>query len=119
MFKNSRYSSKRFNPIKIFFFIGVFIAFLIGMSWLVMFLWNTILVDAAGVKPLNFWKAAGLLLLAKILLGGFKRPKRPWNNSNPRYWKDKWLEMNSEEREQVKSRWQKYCEYKHFKREEE
>src|SRR5262245_24205751 len=38
---------------------------------IVMWLWNAVLPTVAGVHPLNFWQALGLLVLCKILFGGF------------------------------------------------
>lgn len=119
MFKKSKYSSRRFNPLKILFFITVFIIIVIGVSWIVMFLWNNILVDATGVKPLNLWKAAGLLILSKILIGGFRKPKAPWKHSPPSHFRKKWMEMNEEERKEAKHRWKNHCRSKRFKKEEE
>ncbi len=119
MFKNDKYSSKRFNPIKVLFFIMVFILIVFGVSWIVMLLWNNILVDATGVKPLNIWKAAGILILAKIILGGFGRHKAPWKHSPPKHLRKKWMEMNDEERQNAKSRWRDHCRSRIVKNEEE
>jgi hypothetical protein len=38
----------------------------------VMLLWNTALAGALGVPAISFWQALGILLLARILFGGFK-----------------------------------------------
>ena len=70
MFNKDNYSSSRFKPLKILFFIIVFMAFIAAVATIVMLLWNAILPEVTGVKPLNFWQAAGLLILAKILFGG-------------------------------------------------
>lgn len=109
MFEKNDYSSKRFKPLKVLFFIVVFVTIVAAMSAVVMLLWNAILPDTVGVKPLNFWKAAGLLILAKILFGGFGRRGRHWKHSEKRHWKRKWMEMNNEERQEAKSRWKEYC----------
>ncbi|MFK7969850.1 MAG: hypothetical protein AB8F95_05755 [Bacteroidia bacterium] len=113
MFENEKYSKRGFNPLKALGLFGVFVVFAVGMSWLVMFLWNAILPDTVGVKPLNFWKAAGLLLLAKILFGGFKGRGRSGRGSAKReHWKKKWMGMSSEERDEAKARWKAHCERK-------
>ena len=108
MFGNNKYPHRRFHPMKIVFFILVFTAFVSAASWVVMFLWNNILVDATGVKPLNFWKAVGLLVLAKILFGGFRRPGS-WGGSKRAHWRKKWRSMSEEERQQFKSKWKERC----------
>jgi hypothetical protein len=38
---------------------------------IVMWLWNAVLPVVTNVQPLNFWQAIGLLVLCKILFGGF------------------------------------------------
>ena len=108
MFNKDNYSSSRFKPLKILFFIIVFMAFIAAVATIVMLLWNAILPEVTGVKPLNFWQAAGLLILAKILFGGFKG-RGHWKHSGNEHWKNKWMEMKPEEREAAKSRWQEYC----------
>ncbi|MEI9958026.1 MAG: hypothetical protein WDM90_17370 [Ferruginibacter sp.] len=40
-------------------------------SFIVMSLWNNILVGVIGVKIISFWQALGILVLSKILFGGF------------------------------------------------
>ena len=120
MFKKDDYSSKRFHPLKVLFFIMVFILIIVVVSWIIMFLWNNILVESTGVKPLNLWKAAGLLILAKIILGGFGRHKASRNHfPSPHTWRKKWLEMSRDERLEAKARWKEHCKSKHFKKEEE
>ena len=119
MFKKSNYSSQRFSPLKILFFIVVFIVFVAALSWVVMYLWNNILVDVTGVKPLNFWKSAGLLILAKILIGGIRRHKNPLKHSPTNHWRKKWMQMNEEERKEAKSRWKEHCRRRNIKEEEE
>ena len=42
-------------------------------SAIVMLLWNVIVPSVFGAPMLNYWQAAGLLLLAKILFGSIGR----------------------------------------------
>lgn len=109
MLKENKYSSPRSKPIKILFFVVVFIVIAGALSWLIMFLWNNILTEVTGVKPLTFWMAAGILLLSKILFGGFRRHKAPWKYSRRKEWRSKWMEMTNEERQEAKSRWKDHC----------
>ena len=89
------------------------------LSWIVMFLWNNILTDVTNVKPLNFWKAAGLLVLAKILFGGFGGWGSRRRHSRRKHWKSKWMNMNPEERRAAKSRWKEHCRKRDAKGEQE
>lgn len=109
MFGKENYSRRRYKPLKVLFFIAVFLVIVASLSWLVMFLWNTILTDAVGVKPLTFWKAMGLLLLAKILFGGFGRGRGGWKRSPRGHWRNKWMNMSDEERSEAKTRWKEHC----------
>lgn len=39
-------------------------------GWAVMFLWNAILPAVAPVRALTYWQGVGLLVLARLLVGG-------------------------------------------------
>lgn len=43
-------------------------AFLFG--WLVKFLWNSTLVPVFSISTITYWQAVGLLILARLLVGG-------------------------------------------------
>jgi len=91
-------------------FIPIFIAavFLFGM--IVMGLWNAILPAVIGVKTISFWQALGILILSKILFGGFRGG---WRGGPG---KARWMQMQQklaamtpEEREKFKSEWKNRC----------
>ena len=99
------------------FFAVVFVAFIAAVIWIVMTLWNTILTEViSGVKPVSFWQAAGLLLLSKILFSGFRGRSRSgsWKKKSRDKFKSKlqskWMNMDPEKREEMKSRWKAHCE---------
>lgn len=98
------------KPLKILFFITVFVAIVSAVSFVVMFLWNNILAEVTNVKPLNIWQAGGLLLLTKILFGGFSKGKGKWKKQKE--WRNKWMNMSQAERQDVKARWKAHCEKK-------
>ncbi len=54
-------------------------AFVFG--YFVMLLWNWLMPMIFGLTTLTFWQAAGIVLLARLIFGGFKHahdhPKRP------------------------------------------
>jgi hypothetical protein len=80
------------------------------LSWVVMQLWNHVLVTAVtGIHIINFWEALGLLILSKILFGGFRKGwgggRHKWNNEM----KEKWQHMTPEEREKFKQEWRNKC----------
>jgi hypothetical protein len=80
-------------------------------GFIVMSLWNNILPLAiTGVKTISFWQALGILVLSKILFGGFAGRGR-WRGSPA--WKEKmkqrWDKMTPEEREKFKAEWKNRC----------
>lgn len=51
------------------FALAAVLAFVFG--GVVMLLWNHILPDLLGTRLITFWQSVGLILLARILVGGF------------------------------------------------
>ena len=93
--------------ILVFVIIAVFVFGLVVMS-----LWNAILPAVLGVKAISFMQALGILLLSKILFGGFgcSRHRGGWRNKGK--WmemKDKFAGMTPEEREKFKAEWKDKC----------
>jgi hypothetical protein len=39
-------------------------------SIVMMFLWNAIIPEIFGLSAINYWQAAGMMILARILFGG-------------------------------------------------
>ena len=103
---------KRFTIQKVLMVITIAIAALIVFGFVVMGLWNAILPAVIGVKVITFWQALGILLLSKILFGGFGRgrgfrggPGHAWRKEM----KEKWTSMTPEEREKFKAEWKNRC----------
>lgn len=75
---------------------------------LVMFLWNSILPPVFGFSVITFWQAIGLLVLSKILFGGFSgghhRHKRSCHHRS-----DQWMNLTPEEKEKMKDEWRSRC----------
>ena len=114
MFNDNRSNRRMFHPAKIFFFVGIAALFIVALGGVVMFLWNAILPDLVGVRPIKFWGAIGLLLLSKILFGRFHfgpngKKFGPPNRRRRQYWKEKWMNMSEEERAAFKEKWRRKC----------
>ena len=63
---------KHFSVKKFIGFLALGAIALSVAGFVVMSLWNAVLVPAvAGVSAIGFWQALGLFALAKILFGGF------------------------------------------------
>ncbi|MBW9105425.1 hypothetical protein [Paraburkholderia phenoliruptrix] len=72
------------------------------LGWVVMALWNWVMPALfVGAKPIDFAHALGLLVLSRILFGGF-RGHGGWRER--RHWR-KWEAMTPEEREQFQTAW--------------
>jgi len=106
---------KRFMMVILFAFI-----FIVPLSFIVMTLWNNILVPVLHVAVINFWQALGIFALCKILFGGF--PGR-WGRRYDGHWQkewggmhakrkemmEKWHNMTPEERQKFKQEWRNRC----------
>lgn len=68
----------------------------------VMLLWNWVIPALfVGAQPIGFLRALGLLVLSRILFGGF-HGRGGWGGR--RHWRQ-WNAMTPEERERVKAAW--------------
>ena len=86
------------------------IAATILFTFVVMGLWNAILPVVLGVKTITFIQALGILVLSKILFGGFRGG---WRGARSHEWrqkmKDKWDTMTPEQRDHFKAEWKNRC----------
>lgn len=77
------------------------ILFLALFGFVVMSLWNWLMPALFGWKVVSFWQAIGLVILSKILFGGF-RGGPGWG----RHWRhrmmERWEQMTPEEREKFR-----------------
>lgn len=102
-------SHKQFWIKKIIGFAVCFVAIAAALTWVVMSLWNGILVEVLSVKTITFWQAGGILVLSKILFGGFKGkgggPGGHWNKEM----RSKWKTMTPEEKDAFREEWRNKC----------
>ncbi len=91
-------------------FFTFFIAMLLLVGFIVMGLWNAILPAVLGVKAITFIQALGILLLSKILFGGFNggcagRGRHEWKMKL----QEKMGHMTPEEKEKFRAEWKNRC----------
>lgn len=72
---NGKYDS-RFEKIiktiiKGLFFAAIGFLILALFGFVVKWLWNSLLPDIFGVKEISYWQGLGLLVLGRLLFGGF------------------------------------------------
>jgi hypothetical protein len=98
---------KRFSFRKVAGFIIIAFVGVLVVSTIVRLLWNALMPDLFHLPLISFWQALGLLLLAKILFGGFRGPssRGPWKEKM----RQRWMNMTPEERDRFKQDWGKRC----------
>ncbi|PYT59849.1 MAG: hypothetical protein DMG46_08670 [Acidobacteria bacterium] len=78
------------------------------LSFVVMRLWNWLTPALFGWHVITFWQALGILILSKILLGGFRGRPGPHM-----YWRrgmmERWAHMTPEEREKFRQSMRGRC----------
>jgi hypothetical protein len=104
-----KYTMKKFWIKKGLMFLTCFIAAIILFGFIVMGLWNAILPLVLGVKTITFWQALGILLLSKILFGGFGGRRWRGNPAWKQKMKQRWDNMTPEDREKFKAEWKNRC----------
>jgi Ca2+/H+ antiporter, TMEM165/GDT1 family len=71
------------------------------LGFVVRSLWNALIPEIFGWHQISFWQALGLLILSKVLFGGF-HPR----NDGRRHWKnrmkERWEGMTPEQRERFR-----------------
>jgi len=82
-----------------------FLAMIAVFSVAAMYLWNALMPEIFGLPALNYWQAAGMVVLARILFGGLgglghwgARGHGGFSNGNPL--RNKWLNMSEDERKE-------------------
>lgn len=98
-----RYRFLRVLKIAVFGTLAVAVA-----GFVVMSLWNVVMPAIFAVRSISFWQALGLLILSKILFGGF----RPHTGGGPRWRRrmmERWEGMTPEEREKFKQGMRRGC----------
>ena len=93
------------HGVKFAFFAAVFLAL---VSFVVMTLWNWLIPAIFGWHAIGFWEAAGLLVLGRILFGGFHgHAGRHW------HWRhrmrERWAQMTPEQREKFREGMRSHC----------
>lgn len=100
---------KSFVLRKVLFFIFIAAAAIFVFGSLVMLLWNNVLAEILNISTITFGQALGILVLSKILFGGWRGGwgggRHQWKNRM----REKWSAMTPEEREKFKEQWQKRC----------
>ena len=80
--------------------LGILLFIVVGGE-IVMHLWNWLLPPLFGWHPVTFWQALGLLVLCRILFGGFGRHGSGRSHFRRRM-AERWGHMTPEERDRFR-----------------
>lgn len=78
------------------------------VGFLVMSLWNALLPEIFDVRAITFWQAVGLLILCKLLFGGFRTYGGGGAGARRRMI-ERWEQMTPEQREKFKQGMRRGC----------
>jgi hypothetical protein len=85
---------------RVFKFVAIGIVAFTVFGFVVTHLWNYLMPGLFGLRTITFWQAVGLMVLGRLLFGGF-RPGRGgmrWRGEMMR----RWEQMTPEEREKFR-----------------
>jgi hypothetical protein len=89
-------------------FALLFVLAVAAFAFVVMGLWNWLVPAVIGWKAIDFWQGLGLLLLTRILFGGWR-----WRHGYGGHWRarmaERWERMTPEEREKFRAGMRARC----------
>ncbi|MGA7078338.1 MAG: hypothetical protein WBQ43_12875 [Terriglobales bacterium] len=84
------------------------VLFVALFGYVVMRLWNWLMPALFGWHVIGFWQATGILVLSKILFGGFRG-----RSGGHKHWRgrmmERWEQMTPEEREKFRESMRGRC----------
>jgi hypothetical protein len=101
-------------------FVVLALALVAALSYVVMSLWNALVPSLFHGPTVQFWQAVGLLILCRILFGGFRgRGGHGWHGGpgwyghnggwRQRMWRRHWESLTPEERERLRAKFKQRC----------
>ena len=94
-------------------FLVLVLAVVAVVSFVVMSLWNALIPNLFHGPVLQYWQAVGLLILCRLLFGGFRGRGHGWHSHGPgggrRHWRQHWESMTPEERERLSAKMKSRC----------
>jgi hypothetical protein len=86
--------------------IGIAIVAFAVFGFVASRLWNYVMPGVFGLHAITFWQAIALVILGRLLFGGFRRPwGAPWG----RHMRERWANMTPEEREKFRQGLRSSC----------
>jgi hypothetical protein len=75
------------------------------LGFATMELWNVLIPQIFGLHRISFWQGVGLVVLSRILFGGFHRHsghRDQWKRGMKHRMRERWEHMTPEEREKFR-----------------
>ncbi len=100
---------KTWKHMLLFPLFAIAAALLLGTA--VMYLWNAIVPGLTGWSLISLPHAIGLLVLCRILFGGFRGRCGPGGHGwkHRAAWHERWADMTDEQRAELRARWKHRC----------
>jgi hypothetical protein len=96
------------RPLRVLKFVSIAALIITVLGFVVMRLWNWLTPALFGWHLITFWQALGILILSKILFGGFRGRPGPHM-----YWRgrmmERWAQMTPEERDKFRQSMRGRC----------
>jgi hypothetical protein len=92
----------RFRFLRVLKVLVIVAVALVVFGYVTMHLWNWLMPAVFGLHAIGFTQALGLIVLSKILFGGFHRPRggrRGWKG----HMEERWGQMTPEQRERLRA----------------
>jgi hypothetical protein len=104
---------RRYRGLRILKIVLIVIVAVTVMSFVTMSLWNWLMPALFGLRTIGFLQALGLIVLGKILFGGFRGgPGAGGRMRWRRRMAERWEQMSPEEREKFRQGMRGWCDGK-------
>jgi hypothetical protein len=91
-------------------FLPLIVVFVALLGFVVMSLWNWLMPSIFGLGTITYWQAWGLLILGRLLMGGFRMGGHGGSPRWRRRVRERWAHMSPEEREKFRrGMWGRYA----------
>jgi hypothetical protein len=94
--------------LRVLMFVLIGLLVVAAVAFIVMRLWNWLIPAVFGWHVITYWQALGILILSKILFGGFRGrpgPRPYWRHRMMR----RWAQMTPAEREKFRQSMRSGC----------
>ncbi len=100
---------RRNRFVRFLMFLPLVLAGIALFTFFVMRLWNWLMPAIFGLHLITYWQALGLLILCKILFGGFRGARRGPDWRWRRRMMERWDSMTPEERDKFRQAMRERC----------